>query len=244
MARLIGFSLGTIWRWVSKDNAAGLIDYARKLDIDGIELNFSRGMLLGMRLDRSQLAWLRKLRYVSIHAPFELQKPVGVRGAEEFAYQMDRIWELYRRVRAKNLIMHPGQLPGRRLLDEYDFRVSTENMSCGPGSTTAALKRILHDYPDIGLCLDVSHAFAVSSTETGRLVGAFESRISQVHISCTCGSRTHQSIGRATAAFLSSIKPTMRLDVPFMIEEDVRKEDMERMKAEIRLVRNILDEPG
>ncbi|MFH1623456.1 MAG: hypothetical protein ABIA12_03020, partial [Candidatus Aenigmatarchaeota archaeon] len=101
MARLLGFSLGSIWRWAENGNAADLLRYARKLDIDGIELNFSQEMLFGMRLDARSLSWLRRLGYVSIHAPFGLQKPAGMRGAEEFACHMDRIWKIYRSIRAK-----------------------------------------------------------------------------------------------------------------------------------------------
>lgn len=244
MARLLGFSLGSIWRWAGEGNAAELLGYARQLGIDGIELNFSQDMLLGMRLDGRLLSWLRKLSYVSVHAPFELQKPAGRHGAEELASQLDRIWDLYRRIRAKNFILHPSQLPGRRMLDWYGFSVSTENMSSGYGSSTAVLKKVMRDYPDIRLCLDVSHAFSVSGREAARLVAAFEDRISQVHLSCTCGGRTHQPLGRATKAFMRSIEPVKRLRVPFIVEEDIRKKDMERVKDELRLARSILDEPG
>jgi hypothetical protein len=55
MARIISFALGNVWRWEKSKNRDDFIKYAKKLDIDGVELTFSsKEELLAFELSKEK----------------------------------------------------------------------------------------------------------------------------------------------------------------------------------------------
>lgn len=220
-------------------NRNNLIDYARQLDISGVELTFSsKEDLFSFRLSPKNEAWLKTLEYVSIHAPFRLIMKSKNEG--ELLKQLNVIEQLYQQVGAKNVVVHPNELPSQEILGEYKFRVSTENMSKKHKVSVEKMRDILENYPRIGLCLDVAHAYRWSKNETMSLVESFGDRITQVHFSGTYKGKDHLSLRGVTRNFLSSIEPIGRLDVPIVIEEDIKTRSVAYLNKELELVRKIL----
>lgn len=238
--RIFSFALGNIWRWATSKNIDVLMDYAKKLDISGVEITFaSKEELYFFKLSEDNESWLKRLDYVTIHAPFKL-----VRESEndkELIKQLDIISRLYTDINAKNVIIHPDDLPAPEILKKYNFNISTENLPPNNYITISDLKNVFNQYPEIGLCLDVSHAYLMSKNETGKLIEAFKNKISQIHFSGTYKKQDHQSLRNVTKAFLSSIQPVKELNVPIVIEEDIETKNLRYLKEEIKYVKNIFD---
>lgn len=240
MERIISFALGNVWSWTNSKNRNELIKYARKLDISGVEITFARKEeIYSFKLSKSNRDWLKQLDYVTIHAPFRLIR--AAENEEEVTKQLDGILKVYKDVNAKAVIIHPRDLPSPEILERYDFKVLTENLVKKSGFSLVDLKKTLSEYPNIGLCLDVSHAYLWSKYETSKLVKAFNDRISQVHFSGTYRRKDHQSLRKASKEFLYSIKPIKDLDVPIIIEEDIQVKDLDYVKEEVEYVKKMFE---
>lgn len=237
--RVISFALGSIWRW--KRNRADLIRYIRKLDVDGVEvtLGFKHELVSFVSsLSESDRDWLRSLRYVSIHAPFNLADKL--QDEKEVIGQLVLIEKLYKEINAQNVIIHPDALPRPDLLDRCKFNVSTENLEPFKKISTKDLEMIFKKYPKIGLCLDVAHAYFFGKHETKKLVETFGDKITQIHFSGNYKLKDHRSLRKVSKDFLSSIRPIKNLTAPIAIEEDIKKESVKYLKDEVGYVRNLV----
>jgi len=227
-----------MWSWTKLKNRAELLKYAKEFDIVGVELTMAtKEELFRFKLTKSQANWLRSLDYVSIHAPFRL-----LRRAEnhaELLKQLDCIQEVYKKVNAKAVIIHPPDLPGREVLDSYDMHFITENLPKDKHITIRKLEKIFREYPKLGLCLDVAHAYLWSKDETGKLVKKFRKRIKQIHFSGTYKKNDHVPLQSVSSIFLKSIEPVKKLDVPVVIEEDIKIKDLGFVKKEIAYIKSL-----
>lgn len=238
MTRIISFSLGNIWRWSKSRNRDKLIAYAKKLKIGGVEIIFSsKEELYKFKLSKDNERWLKNLDYVTIHAPFKLVRKAD--NEEEIIKQLKIIAELYTKFNAKNVIIHPQDLPSPNILNQFNFNVSTENLPKKRKITISKLRRVFKKYPKIGLCLDVSHAYLWSKYETLKLIRAFEEKITQIHFSGTYRKRDHQSLRIVSEDFIFSIEPIFKLNVPIIIEEDIRIKSNKFLHEEINFIKNM-----
>lgn len=237
MPRIYSFALGNIWRWEKSKDKDKLIKYIRNLDISGVEITFdSKEKMYATRLSPRNIAWLKTLEYVTIHAPFELVKES--KNHKELVNQLDVIDQFYKKVGAKNVIIHPDNLPSPSVLQKYKFNISTENLSIRSKYKSSKLENIFRKYKNIKLCLDVSHAYSWSIKETDYLVRKYRSKISQIHFSGTYKKRTHQSFRVVSKNFLKSIEPVKNLNVPIVIEGDIREKNIKFLKKEIEYIKN------
>ena len=238
MARIISFALGSIWRWEKSQNRDDFIKYAKSLDIDGVELTLSsKEELLAFKLSPSNEKFLRSLAYVTIHAPFDFIKKAG--NEPEIIRQLEVVAKIYQQVGAKNVIFHPYDLPERRILDKFDFKVSTENLRQRRKITIADFKKIFAKYPKIGLCVDVAHAYSWSKQETGNLVKAFSHKITQFHLSGSYRNKDHQSMRKVSQDFLSSIKLLFKSKAPIVIEEDIKIKSEKYLQEEVEFIKKM-----
>ena len=236
--RVISFAIGNIWRW--EKNRAHLIKYIRKLDIDGVEvtLGFNHELVSFVSsLSKSDRNWLRSLRYVSIHAPFNLADEM--QDEKDVVRRLGLIEKLYKDVNAKNVIIHSDVLPRPGLLNRYKFNVSTENLEPYKKVSIKDLKEIFKKYPKAGLCLDVGHAYFYGKHETKKLVEVFGDRITQIHFSGNYRSKDHVSLRKVSKDFLSSIRPIKGLEAPIVIEEDIDKGSLKYLKDEIKYIKSL-----
>jgi hypothetical protein len=237
--RIVSFAIGTIHRWLTDSNRALLLKFARELDVDGIEITLGREEdVYGLNLSKSDVSYLRGLKYVSIHAPFKLIR--NKKSDEDVERILDIVEDTYRKVNAKAVVFHPLDIPEASALRKYNFNVITENM---PPNwrvySNLDMESVFRKYPKIGLCLDVSHAYRLSKGETENIVNNFRDKIRQVHLSGTYLGRDHLSLTKVTDDFMKSIEIVKTLDVPIIIEEGFEKGDMKAIKNEIELVKNL-----
>jgi len=240
MKKTISFALGNIWRWSESKNRDDLIPYAKKLNISGVEITFSsKEELYALKISEDNLNWLKSLEYVTIHAPFRLTRKAD--NDAEIIKQCEFILKLYQQINAKNVIIHPLDLPAPEILAKYPFKVSTENLVRKRNVTIADLQKIFEKYPKMGLCLDVAHAYLWSKDETRKLVNAFGDKITQVHFSGTYRKKDHQSLRIVTKDFLDSIEPVKKLTVPIVIEEDIQIKDESFLKEEVEYIKKMFE---
>ncbi|MCX6789815.1 MAG: TIM barrel protein [Candidatus Gribaldobacteria bacterium] len=238
MPRIISFALGNIWRWEKSKNRDDLIKYAKNLGVDGIELTFScREELLAFKLSPVNEKFLKNLDYVTIHAPFGLIEKAD--SEQEVVKQLEVIAKIYQQVGAKNVVIHPDNLPEKKILDMFNFKVSTENLRKKKNITIADFGKIFEKYPKIGLCLDVSHAYSWSKQETANLIKAFGDRITQFHFSGSYRNKDHQSMRKVSPNFLSSIKLLFKTKAPIVIEEDIKIKSERYLQDEVEFIKKM-----
>ncbi|MDO8524702.1 MAG: hypothetical protein Q7R99_03665 [bacterium] len=237
MSRIISFALGNIWRWEDTKNRNDFIKYAKNLDVDGVELTFaSREELFAFKLSSNNEKFLKGLNYVTIHAPFDMDEK---NTEEEVIKQLNIISDIYKKVNAKNVITHPNCLPNRKILDKFDFKVSTENLRKKRNITISDFKKIFEKYPKIGLCVDVSHAYSWSRHETEKLIKNFSNRITQFHFSGAYRNKDHQSLRIVSKDFLSSIELLFKSKIPIIIEEDIKIKNEKFLKEEVEFIKKM-----
>ena len=240
MAKILGFALGYLTKQINHPRIKILLDHLKELDISGIEITFATKERLyshnpPAEIDQS----LRRFRYIAIHAPFHLVKEA--KNEEEVIKQLDIIAKLYSELKAKNVIIHPDNLPPPEILSKYHFKVSIENLRKKRNITISKLRKIFKQYHKISFCLDTSHAYSWSKYETGKLIKAFKNKITQVHLSACYKGKDHQSLRKATKDFLFSIASIKKLDIPIIIEAYSKKIAFEFLKKEIEYIKKFLN---
>ena len=85
------------------------------------------------------------------------------------------------------------------------------------------------------------HSYTINKNETLKLVEAFKDRITQIHLSGTYRKKHHQSMRIVTKDFLKSIEPIFDLDVPIIIEEDIKIKDIGEVKKEISMIKKLFE---
>lgn len=242
MNRIFSFATGNLWQWTDSPNRNVLLDFIKPLDVAGVELTFSnKEELFAFQPTKANVAWLKSLEHVTIHAPFWMCKPEFIE--VEVEKQFEVISRLYRQLNAKNVVVHPEkELFDTDLLNQCDFRISTENLPQRKFKiTNDDLAFYLEKFPNMGLCLDVAHAYLEGKDETSVLVDRFKDRISQIHFSGTFRRQDHQSLQIVSKNFLRSIKPIKNLPVPIVIEENMEVTDLETVAKEIEFIKALLN---
>ncbi|PLW79912.1 hypothetical protein C0585_05390 [Candidatus Woesearchaeota archaeon] len=234
--KIICFALGNIWRFSESDNRADLLEKIQHLDIEGVELTIGTvHELENFELKKSQIKWLKQLKYVSIHAPFKL-----LSDPNKIKIYLDKLQKIYDLTNAKTVIIHPDNLPEKKLLKKYSMHVSTENMVKRKNITIPKLKKIIEEY-GLGLCLDVAHSYFWSEKETKKLIDEFKEIITQVHFSNNYRRKDHLPFDKVSKSFLRSINPLKDIEVPIIIEEDIKTKDFD-WNQEISNIKKILND--
>lgn len=238
--KIISVALGTVRKWSKNNNRSRLLKYVKKLDVDGVEITFGRKEeVYSFKPSTSDIKFLKGLKYVSIHAPFRLIR--NMESEEEVEDILRSIESLYKKVKAKNVIMHPFDIPEPEILMKFKFNVITENMPkiMKKNHKLITLEDVFRKYPKIGLCLDVAHAYRKSMKETNEIVRKFGNKIRQIHLSGTYRGKDHLSLKCVTKDFFKSIEPIKSLRVPLIIEEGFDKRNLKLLEDEIKLVRQL-----
>lgn len=238
MEKTIGFATGSIWQWLKTNNRNELINHLKQLDIRAIELTIgSEEELYALTLSDENITWMKELDFVSIHAPaFHTSAP----GENELQNQLEKLEFLVSLSCASTVVLHTKDIPPVHILDSISFPISIENTSIGNYTSPETLEDLFTISPDFKFCLDISHASLVSGEETALLVSRFRSRISHVHLSGTNGKKDHQSLIGASPQFYKSLIPVINLDVPILIEENIREQDISILHRELSAAHSLL----
>lgn len=264
MTNLICFATGNFWKLFKEEELFNKgIDIIKKLEVDGIELTLGKG-LERFNISEENVAYLRSLKRVSIHTPFD--------GKYEHTYEsqklIENLKEVYNRIDAKNIIIHPYQIEDYKLFEGMAY--STENMSKlkkfpmksneeltknYPGTKLLSLtiyslddvkktqklpielyEELFKKYEELKLTFDVGHALAHGKHELDAILNKFSDKIIQVHFHDMRYGEDHQQ-------FYCTENPkkyerVKTLNVPIVIEEVFKKLDLDEVKKEIDCVRN------
>ena len=231
--------MGNIWRWDNSENRNALIDYVRDLEVNGIELTLANKKdLYSLRLSKENIQWLKRLSYVTIHAPFNLFRESE--NKKDVNDQLETITTIYHQVGAKRVIIHPEpELIQTDILEGYPIQFTIENLPRKNNLPLSFIKTILDKYPYMDVCLDTSHAYSWSKCETCKLIQAFKKKISQIHLSGSYRRKQHVSLRKVSTDFYSSIQPLKYLDVPIVIEEDLEIKSFQYLRRELEYIKNL-----
>lgn len=232
--RQLCFATGNLYRLIGKKD---IVDLISRLDIDGVEYTYGRNISERL-ITEKDVSFLRSLDYVSIHSPFSLSlkkiSPLEVQKCYEI------ISSNAKRIGAKNVVFHPGQVLPEKFFSNKNFNFLTENMHKKPLRNKIDFERVLNSNSNAMLCLDAMHAYTWSSEECTLIVNKWKKRIAQVHFSNCYRKNKHVSFEKVSSAFLKSIEPIFDLNVPIIIEEDMPYTKLSEIKAEVKRVKNIL----
>jgi endonuclease IV len=214
-----------------------VLELISKLDIEGVEYTYGR-VFKEREIKDSDLAFFNSLKHVSLHSPFSLSlKKIP---QDEVNAGLNIILTDCKRVRAKQVVFHPGQVLPAEFFSRKEFVFLTENMHKKPQRDKNAFEAILNSHPDTELCLDVNHAYTWSKVECGEIVSKWRNRIAQVHFSNCYKRKRHLSFKKVSKEFLKSIEPIMDLNVPIIIEEEMQTSNLSEIKEEIKRIKDIL----
>lgn len=234
---MISVAIGSFYRWNYK-NRAEILNLLMNEDINGVELTLgSIEELYHFKLTKKQISWLKKKPLVSIHAPFKLVR--GASDEKEIDYQLKLMKNIYNKVGANNVIIHPTDIPPIKLLKKYNMKYSTENLSKRFHYPIPILKKIIKKY-NMGLCLDVGHAYSFSKEECSNLIKAFKKNITQIHFHGVYKRKDHIPLRNVTKDYIYSLRDLNKLNVPIIIEENFDKGDINGFKRELRDVKEYL----
>lgn len=148
----------------------------------GIELSFARPAdLLAFNINKKNLKNLRELRFNSIHAPW---KEI-VYGDNTLSRKvLKTISELFKEIKAKNVVFHKDQVEEFAPIKVADFIVSIENNDWRkPEHSIEDIERLFNKNKGFKFTFDFAHALSVSSTDILRYVQCFRSRLIEIHLS-------------------------------------------------------------
>ncbi|MFA5358045.1 MAG: hypothetical protein WC308_03955 [archaeon] len=232
---LVCFATGNFWRFANRKD---FFERIRQFGFEGIELTL--GKRFGEReTPVKNFKWIKKKRYVSIHSPFKMVRIVE--SEEELLLMFRKIKQDYASANAKSLIVHPYEMPSEKILKKIGMNIVTENMENRKWQNRLSFERVLKKYPSVGLCLDVSHAYSWSPNETARIIKKWKPQIRQVHFSNCRYKKCHVGFAKVSEKFIKSIMPLKELDVPIVIEEDMRSFGIESTKKELLKIKEILE---
>lgn len=208
---------------------------------DGVEINFAfPGYIYDFRPTKVEIAKLRKLKFVSIHAPC-LDIEWGDNPESQKALQT--IEKIYQKVGAKNVVFHENVDDDLSVTKKYNFNSSIENDDRRYKlNTPAKIANALKKYPHMKFTFDFAHALTVSPDDILEYIKRFKNKIAEVHLSWL-GKRIadhrflHKHDGIKIRKLLKTIK---NLQVPLVLESVVEnKSQFNLIQEEINYLRSL-----
>jgi hypothetical protein len=234
--RALCFATGNLRQLIGKEDIFKIIS---SLDIDGIELTLGKDFN-ERKLIESEEEIFRNYKNNSIHSPFQFS--LKYCSEEEMFNGLEILKNYSKRIKSTQIITHSVQLFPKNFNEQSGLNFLTENLNPKKGKDRPRLgfEVALNNNPDLGLCLDASHAYDWSINETEYIVSKWKHRISQVHFSNNRYHKDHLTFEKVSRSFLKSIEPLRELNVPIVIEEDMPYSKVNDIKEELKRVRNIL----
>jgi hypothetical protein len=234
--KIISFATGNLWRFHRELN---LVNFISNLGVDGIEYTYGKSIDERPILDKD-LSFFRDFDDVSMHSPFGLVKKSNSK--LNLINNFNKISGDYAKICAKRIVIHPDENIPNEILKKLKINFITENLAPKKNFKIPRLgfEKVLNKNENFGLCLDVSHSYFWGVEETERIIKKWKSRIKQVHFSNNFYGKSHLSFEKVSKSFLKSIEPLNELNVPFVIEEDMKTKSIPKIKSEIKRIKKIL----
>ncbi|MBU0535352.1 MAG: hypothetical protein KKE20_00135 [Nanoarchaeota archaeon] len=196
------------------------------LDIDGVMLClWDYTDLSIMKISDSSFDIMKKMNFNSIHAPV-----ADFRDDAETRKLLDDIKELYDRIGAKQVVLHPYRIKDFSIIKNSGMNCVIEFMRPHKGLEIDYYSRILEENDHLGFSHDLSHAAQFSNEMITEVFDRFRKRIRQVHVSFADKETRHRPMFYATPEFLKAADCVRHIDAEFVIEsmmtepEEIKKE--------------------
>jgi len=245
MKQPVCFSTGNFYVKGKKRDLDKEISNSLKLDVEGIELlDGTVTSFMKFRLSKSNKKKLKKLKYNTIHVPFRWKdnskRHFIVYNTKECRKVLDRLEKLYKEIGAININFHYYQLKNIKVLDDYDFNYSVENLEKHHHIKLKSYKDMLNKNKNLPFLFDVSHAMECGNFD--KLLNSVKDRIKYVHIHIMHNGELHRLLHLVDNKTLSKISKLKKLNVVFIIEGGIEEEgNMKIFKDEIKFVRKWLN---
>ncbi len=231
---------GNFWRLAQKSqNQSDILRFVKQFSCDGIEITFSRNeQLYKFKPDKSDLDFLSSKETVSLHAPFNFSS--GCKTEDELEKNLEQLQFITKQTHAKRIVIHPNQMPPKKMLKKFRLPVITENMRKKNHVTQSTLEKIMQT-TGCGLCLDVGHAYSFDRNEANRLVHRFKNKIQQLHLHSVYRNKDHRQFQQPhTKTYLQSLAASLALNVPIVMEEEFTHFSVPLIRREIEKTRLLI----
>jgi hypothetical protein len=211
--RHIGFSTGAV---AGGDFSSALTLLANQPGIDSIELSALRLSEVAPLLRAIPNLDLNRYSYISFHAPSSFPAEQEAPLIAMLTRFLPEEWPI---------VLHPDTIHDASLWRVLGNRVAIENMDRrkSTGRTAEELRPIFNLLPDARHCFDVGHARQcdTSMAESYRILEAYGSRLTQLHVSEVNSASQHDPITYATKLGFQSIAHLIPAHIPLIIESRV-----------------------
>jgi len=228
--RPIGFSTGAI----SRGNFCFAVQRLRDAGLDVIELSALRIGELKPLLKALPTLNLRSFRFVSIHAPSQVEQKLESMVVAELKEHANDI----------PIVVHPDVIFTPRLWAQLGDRLLIENMDKRKpvGRTVSELKNVFDELHEARFCFDIGHARQVdpSMAEGVLIIREFGHRLAEVHISEVNTSSRHDPISTSAMRAFHSIAHYIPDAVPIVIESLI-DEGQSDIATELKSARESLE---
>jgi hypothetical protein len=218
--RHIGFSTGAV---AGGDFSSALALLANQPGIDSVELSALRLHEVEPLLGAISTMDLSRYSYISFHAPSSFPAEEEAPLVAALTQFVPKEWPI---------VLHPDTIHDASLWSALGNRVAIENMDRrkSTGRTAGELRPVFGLLPDARLCFDVGHARQcdTSMAESYRILEAYGSRLTQLHVSEVNSASQHDPISYATKLGFQSIAHLIPSCVPLIIESRVSQSEISK----------------
>jgi hypothetical protein len=232
--KTVAFATGSFYKWQWSSDR--ILSYLEDIQCKAVELTFAyREDFYNKHIN--DYDYLNSLEYLSLHLPFRFTYK-NDRETEEF---LRDVLAFCKKASVKNLVIHPNKIEDFSvisLLISSGMKVSFEILGKGTGLTVKDYDRLLGDFNDAMIVLDVTHALTHSYEHLDDLVSWLgdNGRLSQIHVSNYSDGKEHTPLNR-DRKLLEKIE---HFNVPFIIEVTYSPGDMESSGRDFTFLRDNL----
>lgn len=218
-----------------------MIEVLREFSPDGIEISFIEAKyLLNFNISKTNLKYLKTLKFNSIHAP-AIDIVYDYYQASREIFQ--KISELYKKINAHNVVFHKRCIKDYDLVLKNDFVSSVENEDWRiPGHKIDDMKNVLDENKGFKFTFDFAHALTVSSADIEEYINYFKEKIIQIHISIYNKELLkhdflHKYHNKETRKLLQYLKS---VSVPLVLESTAsNQKEIQLIKKDIEYIKNL-----
>ena len=218
----IGFSTGCLHRTHDRISPK-TFDIFRKVGCNAIELMWNQLEDIE-KIERLSREDFNGFEYVSIHLP---------RLNESKKDLLTRIEKVHERLRFDAAVLHPDEITDWTFFKNITLPIAIENMDARKINckNVGDLQKVFQNI-DVKMTLDVAHVFDNDpSMQLGKeLIGAFEKRIAEIHVSGYNYRDLHDPIHLSRQNQILDAIPL--IDIPIIIESVCLNEDEARKEFE------------
>jgi len=169
MNNLVGVSIGTIH--LKGETIESRIQLVKEINKEALEISFFKDYETNQTISPESIAYLKSLKYVSIHAPMFY----GNSFIPDFSFDMKKIKKWYLGTNSQAIVFHPHQkIPS----SEKDMLFCVENMPPIPGKNIDLMKKLA----EYKLVLDACHTLHYPGY-LEEIVDKYYDRIQHIHLS-------------------------------------------------------------